>query len=64
MYMKVITSLCKEDANQREGKDDTVIFYPKVHVLANKLVLIVSTTHLVVRRLISITCHAHMLGTA
>ena len=26
MYMKIITSLCKWDANQREDKDDTVIF--------------------------------------
>ena len=25
MYMKVITSLCKGDANQREDNDDTVI---------------------------------------
>jgi hypothetical protein len=64
MYMKVITSLCKEDANQQEDKDDTVIFYLEVHVLANKLVPIVSTTHLVVRRLIGITRQAHTLGTA
>ena len=26
MYMKVNTSLCNGDANQREDKDDTVIF--------------------------------------
>ena len=26
MYMNVNTSLCKGDANQREDKDDTVIF--------------------------------------
>ena len=25
MYMKVITSLCKGDANQREDKDNTAI---------------------------------------
>ena len=36
--MKVITSLCNEDANQQEYKDDTMIFFPKVHVLANTLV--------------------------
>jgi hypothetical protein len=39
-------------------------FYPEVHVLANTLVLVVLTTHLVVRRLIGITCQAHTLGTA
>ena len=37
MYMKVITSLCNEDADQREYKDDTMIF-PEVHMLANTLV--------------------------
>jgi hypothetical protein len=26
MYMNINTSLCKEDANQREDKDDMVIF--------------------------------------
>jgi hypothetical protein len=26
MYMKVITSLCKGDANQQEDKDDMIIF--------------------------------------
>jgi hypothetical protein len=39
-------------------------FYPEVHLVATKLVPIVSTTHLVVWRLISITHQAHMLGTA
>ena len=29
MYIKVNISLCKEDANQREDKDDTVIFIPR-----------------------------------
>ena len=38
MYMKVNTSLCNEDANQREYKGDTMIFYPEVHVLTNTLV--------------------------
>jgi hypothetical protein len=38
-------------------------FYSEVHVLANTLVPIVSTAHLVVRRLISITRQAHTLGT-
>ena len=37
--MKVITSLCKGDANHWEDKDDTMIF-PEVHVLANTLVAI------------------------
>ena len=36
--MKVITSLCNEDANQREYKDGMLIFFPEVHVLANMLV--------------------------
>ena len=39
MYIKVIISLCNEDANQQEYKDDTMIF-PEVHVLANILVLV------------------------
>ena len=39
-------------------------FYPEFHMLANTLVPIVLTTHLVVRRLIGITCQAHTLGTA
>jgi hypothetical protein len=63
MYMKVITSLCKEDTNQQEDKDDMVIFYAEVHVLANTLVPVVSTTHLVVLQLIGITRQAHTLGT-
>jgi hypothetical protein len=33
-------------------------------VLANTLVPVVSTAHLVVQRIIGITCQAHMLGTA
>ena len=37
MYMKVITSLCNEDAKQRKYKDVTMIFL-EVHVLANTLV--------------------------
>ena len=55
MYMKVIASLCNGDANQQEeqgGHDD---FSPEVHVFANTLVPVVSTAHLVVWRLISIT---------
>jgi hypothetical protein len=39
-------------------------FYPKVHVLANTLVPVVSTTHLVVRWLIGITRQAQISGTA
>ena len=37
IYMKVNTSLCMGIANQQEN-DDTVIFYPEVHVFANMLV--------------------------
>ena len=45
---------------QTNGKNKV----PKVHVLANTLVPIVSTAHLVVRRLIGITRQARTLGTA
>ena len=62
--MKVNTSLCKGDANQWKDKDDTVIFYPEVHLVATKLVHVVSTAHLVIRRLIGITRQTHTLGTA
>ena len=49
---------------QTNGKNkvDTMIFSPEVHVFANTLVPVVSTAHLVVRRLIGITYQAHMLG--
>jgi hypothetical protein len=56
--------MCNEDANQWEFKDDTMIFYPDVHVLANMLVPIVSIAHLVVRRLTGITRQARTSGTA
>ena len=46
-----------------ENKVDTVIFSPEVHVLANTLVPVVSTAHLVVRRLIGITRQARTSGT-
>jgi hypothetical protein len=39
-------------------------FSPEVHVFANTLVPIVSTAHLVVRRLVGITHQAHTLGIA
>jgi hypothetical protein len=39
-------------------------FYPEIHLVATKLVPVVSTTHLVVRRLIGVHSLAHMLGTA
>ena len=48
MYMKVNISLCNGDANQWEDKDDTVIFYPEVNLVATKLVPVVSTAHLLV----------------
>ena len=42
---------------QTNGKNkvDTMIFSPEVHVFANTLVPVVSTAHLVIRWLISIT---------
>ena len=50
---------------QTNGKTRmTLRFYPEVHVLANTLVPIMLTAHLVVRRLISSTRQAHMSGTA
>ena len=48
----------------RKNKVNTVIFSPEVHVLANTLVPVMSTAHLVVRRLIGITRQAHTSGTA
>ena len=63
MYMNVNTSLCKGDANQQEDKDDHDDFYPEVHLVATKLVPVMSIAHLVVRWLIGITHQAHMLGT-
>ena len=57
MYIKVITSLYK--VMQTNGKTRmTRWFYPEVHVLANTLVPVVSTAHLV-RRLIGITRQIH-----
>jgi glucose dehydrogenase len=38
----------------RKSKNDTMNFYPKVHLVATKLVPVVSTTHLVVWQLIGI----------
>ena len=52
MYMKVITSLCNEDANQQEYKDDTMIFF-KVHVLANTLVPVETSSKVVASPLAS-----------
>ena len=36
MYIKVITSLCKEDANQQEYKDDMMIFIPRFTCLPTR----------------------------
>ena len=63
MHMKVIASLCNGDANQWEEQGCYDDFSPEVHVFANTLVPVVSTAHLVIRRLIDITHQAHMLGT-
>ena len=51
---------------QTNGKNkvDTGDFSPEVHVLANTLVPVVLTAHLVVQRLIGITRQACMSGTA
>ena len=64
MYVEVITSLCNEDVHQREEQGWHGDFSPEVHVLANTLVSVVSTAHLVVQRLIGITHQARTLGTA
>ena len=37
IYMKVNTSLCNEDANQREYKDDTMIFILRFTCLPTRL---------------------------
>ena len=54
MYMKVNTSLYKGDANQWDDKKTHGDFYPRVHLVATKLVPVVSTVHLVVRELIGV----------
>ena len=41
-----------------------MMIFPKVHVLANTLVPVVSITHLVVRQLIGITRQARTSGIA
>ena len=61
--MKVNTSLFNEDANQREDKDDMVIFIMRFTCLPTRYIPIVSTAHLVVRRLIGITRQARTSGT-
>ena len=50
---------------QTNGKNkvDTVIFLSRFTCLPTRYVPVVSTAHLVVRRLIGITCQARMLGT-
>ena len=52
MYMKVITSLCNADVNQWEYKDDTMIFF-KVHVLANTLVPVETSSKVAAGTLVS-----------
>ena len=64
IYMKVNASLCNGEANQREEQGWHDDFSPEVHVFANTLVPVVSTAHLVVRRLIGITRQARTSGTA
>ena len=64
MYIKVIASLCNRNANQREEQGWHDDFSPEVHVFANTLVPVVSTAHLVVRRLIGITRQARTSGAA
>ena len=50
--MKVNASLCMGIANQWED-DDTVIFYPKVHVFANTLVPVETSSKVSARPLAS-----------
>jgi hypothetical protein len=63
MYMKVNPSLCNGDANQWEEQCLHGDFSFEVHLVATKLVPVVSTAHLVVRWLIGFTRQAHTLGT-
>ena len=56
---KLVKGDCKQMGRTRLNGD----FSPEVHVLANTLVPVVSTAHLVVRRLIGITRQAHTSGT-
>ena len=64
MYMKVNTSLCNGDGNQRKDKDDMAIFLPRFTCLPTCYVPIVLTAHLVVWWLIGITRQAHTSGAA
>jgi hypothetical protein len=64
MYMKVNTSLCKGEANQREEQGCHNDFSSEVHVFANMLVPVVSTAHLVVQWIIGITRQAHTSSTS
>ena len=52
MYMEVITSLSSEDTNQREYKDDMMIFF-EVYVLANTLVPVETSSKVAVGPLAS-----------
>jgi hypothetical protein len=54
IYIKVNTSLCWGIANQWDEQGWCGDFYPEVHLVATKLVPVVTTTHLVVRWLISV----------
>jgi hypothetical protein len=65
--MKVIQDCVSRNANHREDDEDnvdTVIFLPRFTWLPPRNIPVVSTAHLVVRRLIGITRQAHTLGTA
>ena len=53
MYMKVITSLCNEDTNQREEQGWYGDFSPEVHVLANTLVPIKTSSKVAIGPLAS-----------
>ena len=64
MYMKVTTSLYKGIANQQEEQCGHSDFLLRFTCLPTRYVPVVSTAHLVVRRLIGITYQAHMLGIA
>jgi hypothetical protein len=65
MYMKIIQACVSQNANHWEDDEDnvdTVVFVPTW--LLPSYVPVVSTAHLVVRRLIGITCQARTSGTA
>ena len=62
--MKVIQACVSRNENHREDDEDNVdtVIFSRGSLVATKLVPVVSTAHLVVRRLIGITRQARTLG--